>query len=396
VGARKVGVEEELLLVDPDTGRTRAVADRALRVRRDVGDDEVVDRPGAGVEDGSDEVAEVESELFRQQLETMTEPCTSLDDLAAQLSTGRRTVCGLADEVGAAAVAVPAPVLAQGDDGDVTNEPRYRRIRAEFGELARTSLVCGMHVHVEVTDADEGVRVINRIRPWLPVVLAVSANSPYHHGHDTGYASWRTQIWTRWPTGGSGEPFGTAAVYDEVRQRLTQWGVAFDDGMLYFDARLSANFPTIEVRVADVCTDLEDAVLVAALVRALVTAAAEQGFGVPECGEWRSELLRAATWRASRHGLADRLVHPTLMELAPAREVLESLVALVRPALEEAGDLALVRDLVERLLTRGNGATRQRRVFEAQGSLGTVVTDLCARTRAADDARPDGPDGPDG
>ena len=379
VQARRVGVEEELLLVDPATGRVRPVADRALRAHRE---------PSA---EGGTQGSDVAPELFRQQIETRTDPCSTLDDLAGQLRAGRRTVTGLAEKVGAAAVAMPAPVLGDGE-GDVTREPRYERIREEFGELARSSLVCAMHVHVEVADAVEGVRAIDGIRPWLPVLLAVSANSPYYRGHDTGHASWRTQLWTRWPTAGAGEAFASAAVYDEVRRALMEWGIALDDGMVYFDARLSANHPTLEVRVADVCTDLDDAVLVAALARALVTTAAEPDTG-PDIrvdsgsdiagpgGRWRSELLRAATWRASRYGLADRLVHPTLMRLAPAREVLECLVTRVEPALEAAGDLDVVADLLERLLARGGGDTRQRRVFEAHGSLEAVVADLAARTK---------------
>ena len=158
--------------------------------------------------------------------------------------------------------------------------------------------------------------------------------------------------------------------------------MAFDDGMVYFDARLSANFPTLEVRVPDVCTDLDDAVLVAALTRALVATAADSAAAT---GRWRSEMLRAATWRASRYGLADRLVHPNQRQLAPAREVVECLVELVRPALEETGDLAVVQDLVERVLTQGGGATRQRRVLEIDGSLEAVVADLARRTETSGD-----------
>ena len=369
---RKVGVEEELLLVDPDTGRLRPVAERALRVYEDKAPD------GA---------ADVVPELFRQQVETVTEPCITLDELDAQLSSGRRTATMLSDQVGAAAVAMPTPVLSD-DADDITREPRYQRIRAQFGELARTSLVCAMHVHVEVADADEGVRALDAIRPWLPVLLAVSANSPYFYGRDTGYASWRTQVRTRWPSSGTGEAFGSARTYNEVRRKLTRWGAALDDGMLYFDARLSANFPTLEVRVADVCTDLDDAVLVAALTRALVTTVAE-GVADPaegsldHDGRWRSEFLRAATWRASRYGLSNRLVHPATMQLTPAREVLAYLVDLLRPALDQGGDLKLIQDLTERLLSRGGGATCQRRVFETEGSLEAVVADLVRRTKVS-------------
>jgi carboxylate-amine ligase len=356
VAIRKIGVEEELMLVDPETSRLTAVAEQAVRA-------------------GDDEEPEVERELFRQQIETMTEPCVGLDELLSQLRAGRRAVTDSAAEAGAAAIAVPTPVLVD-EDESITPKPRYQRIRQEYGELARTSLACAMHIHVDVDDDEQGVRVLDGLRPWLPVLLAVSANSPYVRGRDTGYASWRAQIWSRWPSHGSPEAFGSPATYHEVRTTLTEWGAAIDDGMVYFDARLSAKYPTVEIRVADVCTDLDDAVLLAALARGLVTQLAASE---PEQA-WRSDLIRAATWRASRYGVADQLVHPGERRLAPAREVFESLIAFVRPALDDAGDLDLVEDLGERLLADGGGATRQRRVFEKTESLEHVVADLVTRT----------------
>jgi glutamate---cysteine ligase / carboxylate-amine ligase len=164
-----------------------------------------------------------------------------------------------------------------------------------------------------------------------------------------------------------------------VASRLVDWGVALDEAMVYFDARLSRSFPTVEIRVADVCTDPEDALLFAALARALVTTAANPSSHLRSPG-WRSDLMRAASWRASRYGLASQLVDPATLELAPARAVVESLVHQVRDALDDAGDLALVEDLLERLLSRGGGATRQRRTFEAEGTLEAVVADLRIRT----------------
>ena len=353
------------MLVDPETGFLTAVAEQAVRA-------------------GDDEESEVEHELFRQQIETMTEPCETLDDLAGQLRAGRRAVSDSAGEAGAAAAAVPTPVLVD-EDTSITPKPRYERIREEFGELARTALVSAMHIHVDVEDDEQGVQVLDGIRPWLPVLIAVSANSPYMHGRDTGYASWRSQIWNRWPSHGSPEAFGSASTYDEVRRTLTEWGAALDDGMVYFDARLSVKYPTVEIRVTDVCTDLDDAVLVAALARGLVTQVADDP-GPDQV--WRSDLVRAATWRASRYGLTDQLVHPGERRLAPVREVLEALVAFVRPALEDAGDHDLVEDLCEQLLARGGGATRQRRVFEKTDNLEDVVRDLVTRTEESGNDRP--------
>jgi carboxylate-amine ligase len=365
-----VGVEEELMLVDPETGRLTAVAQRALRAHAETGHDpELADQL---------EAPGIEAELFLQQIETTTPPCDTMNELDRQLRQARREIGQLAIEAGAAVVAVPTPVLVDAD-ASVTPKPRYQRIRQEFGELAKTSLACAMHVHVGLEEGEDGAVLLGDVGPWLPVLLAISANSPYWRGHDTGYASWRTQIWTRWPSNGTGQPFGSREEYDAVVRRLVDWGAALDPGMAYFDVRLSERFPTVEIRVADVCTDPEDAILFAALGRALVATAATGSASV-QMPPWRTDLLRAASWRASRYGLAAQLVDPATLELGPARAVVESLLRHVRPALEEADDLGLVSDLVERLLSRGGGATRQRAKFETEGSLTAVVADLRERT----------------
>ena len=361
------------MLVDPETGRLTAVAQRALRARAEA-EAEAEKRIDLDQLDESG----VEAELFLQQIETTTPPCDTMDELDRQLRAARRTIGELALDAGAAVVAVPTPVMVD-TDASVTPQPRYQRIREEFGELAKTSLACAMHVHVGLDEGEDGAVLLGDIGPWLPVLLAISANSPYWRGHDTGYASWRTQIWTRWPSNGTGEPFESRQEYDDVTRRLVDWGAAIDDAMVYFDARLSRTFPTLEIRVADVCTEPDDAILFTALARALVTTAASRAGSARPPG-WRSDLMRGASWRASRYGMAAQLVDPTTLELAPARAVVESLVHQVRDALDDAGDLALVEDLLERLLSRGGGATQQRRTFEAEGTLEAVVADLRTRT----------------
>ena len=353
------------MLVDPDTGELSAVAQRALRAHRHEGPAE--DSP------------EVENELFLQQLETSTEPCATADELAADIRRGRRAVGEAARAAGASAVAMPTAVLV-GDEQDVTPKPRYKRIETEYGELARQALVCAMHMHVGVDGDEEGVAVIDRIRPWLPVLIALSANSPYWRGVDTGHASWRSQIWSRWPTAGPQEAFGDVEGYRRTAARMVEWGASLDPGMLYFDVRLSETFPTVEIRVTDVCTEVDDAVLVALLARALTETAAREsraGGGPPD---YRADLLRVASWRAGRFGVAGPLVHPLRGERAETREVVAALLGHVRPALEDAGEVELVRDLFERMLNRGGGATRQRRVLERTGELRAVVRDLAQRT----------------
>jgi carboxylate-amine ligase len=185
-------------------------------------------------------------------------------------------------------------------------------------------------------------------------------------------------IWHRWPSAGPSEPYGSAAEYRRATQALMDAGAALDPGMLYLDARLAASYPTVEIRVADACTDIDDALLVAALARGLVTTAAA---GEMQHTPARSDLLRGAFWRAARFGLGDTLWHPEVTALVPAYDAVAALVDRVRPALADAGDEDLVDDGLVRLSQVGGGATRQRQVFERTETLADVVADLVERTR---------------
>lgn len=362
------------MLVDPATGELTGLSQQAVRAHEADSDQVTV-----GVVDGVQ--GEVEQELFLQQIEVSTPPVESVSALMGEIRRGREKLATAAEAAGAAVVAVPAPVLVDPQE-DVTPKPRYQRIFDEFGEISRQSLACAMHVHIDVHSDDEAVAVIDRIRPWLPVLTAVSANSPYWRGRDTGYASWRTQTWTRWPSNGAREAFGDYRTYRWTTQKMIDWGAALDPAMVYFDVRLSEKYPTVEVRVADVCTEVEDAALVAALARALVTTAAAGRYDSDAA--WRSDLLRVAAWRASRHGLSNELVHPETLDLAPVREVLEGLVAFVGESLDETDDREFVLDAFEHVLARGNGASRQRSVYEATGGdLQAVVKDLRERTASS-------------
>ncbi|ARQ68020.1 glutamate--cysteine ligase [Streptomyces marincola] len=355
---RTVGVEEELLLVDAVTAEPRAVAGAVL-----AGEPQDV----------------VVAELQQQQLETNTSPCSSLDELAAEIVRWRRHAAALAREEGARVAALatsPLPVAPE-----LTPKGRYLRMARAFGLTAQEQLTCGCHVHVGVGSDEEGVAVLDRIRPWLAPLLALTANSPLWQGQDTGYAGYRHQIWGRWPTTGPQEVFGSAARYHATVDSLLATGTLLDIGMVYFDARLSAAHPTVEVRIADVCQDAEDAVLLAALVRGLVeTAAREWADGRPP-PEGSAAQLRLAAWRASRSGLGGALVHPLTHRPTAAREVIEALVAHVAPAVKDIGDLALVRAGVDRVLARGNGASRQLRTLASAGPAG-VIHEAVARTVA--------------
>jgi carboxylate-amine ligase len=252
---------------------------------------------------------------------------------------------------------------------------RYRRMIERFGLTGAEQLTCGCHVHVAIGSDEEGVAVLDRIRPWLAPLLALSSNSPFWNGTDSGYSSYRSQVWGRWPSSGPTALFGSADGYSAVTGAMLATGTLLDDGMIYFDARLSRRYPTVEVRIADVCREPDDAVLIAALVRALVDTAA---------GEWERdvapdpvpvEVLRLAAWRAARSGVGSTLVDPRSWAPAPAGEVLHALVDHVGEALRANGDCDVVKELLDAVLARGTGATRQRQVFARDSDLRAVVRD---------------------
>jgi glutamate---cysteine ligase / carboxylate-amine ligase len=368
-GVRKVGLEEELLLVDPATGELANAAGRVLHEHR-------VEQRAETMPQASHDL---EGELLRHMIETRTDPVTELAEAGRQLREARRTAITAAAEAGVAAVAVATAPLGDRRPA-VSQNARYERIADEFGDTGRGAGTLGMHVHVDVADDDEGVRVIDGLRPWLPLLTAISANSPYAGGQDTGYASWRQQVWSRWPSAGTAEPFGTAEEYRRVSQCLIRLGAALDEGMLYYDARLSADYPTVEIRVSDTCTDVADALLVAALARALVETLAGSD---PVTPAPRADLVRAAAWRAARYGLGGDLVHPETWTLVPPSTALAALTDRVAAALDRAGDARRVEECLARLVAVGNGARQQREAFERSGDLRAVVTDLVARTEAS-------------
>ncbi|MGH3913109.1 MAG: glutamate--cysteine ligase, partial [Pseudonocardiaceae bacterium] len=267
----------------------------------------------------------------------------------------------------AALATAPLPV-----QPSITATPRYRRLVEEFGLTAQQQLTCGCHVHVEIDSAEEGVAILDRIRGWLPPLLALSANSPFWQGADTGYASFRSQVWARWPSAGSTEVFGSAEAYHATVQTMIDSGTILDEGMVYFDARLSRQHPTLEVRVADVCLLPDDAVLLAALVRGLADTAARAWRAGEPPTPLRVELLRLAAWRAGRSGLDGDLLGPTGKPVSPA-EIVRALIQHVSPALDESGDLDVVEELATTLLQRGNGANIQRDVYRKTGHLPDVV-----------------------
>jgi len=370
---RTVGVEEEMLLVDITNGRPRSVSGQVLV---HAGRQQVDSSSVAGVRGA------IEGELQQEQIETQTPPVTDLTVLGTELRQWRDRAISAARETGTSVAALatsPLPVSPRTADS-----PRYQKMTERFGLTAAEQLTCGCHVHVAVDSAEEGVAVIDRIRVWLPALLAISANSPFWNGQDSGYASYRSRAWARWPSSGPVDRFGSAAAYERLVEDMTASKVLIDEGMVYFDARLSQAYPTVEIRSADVCLEVADAVLVAALCRGLVDTAARQWAAGESAPDVPTALLRLASWQAALEGVDGQLLDPRTYRPVAAREVLHQLMGHVRPALADNGDEALVTAGLERLRSHGSGATRQRRTLERTGQLVDVVAQAVRLTAGQD------------
>ncbi|MGV0812121.1 glutamate--cysteine ligase [Mycolicibacterium boenickei] len=359
-----VGVEEEFLLVDRVRGEPIA---RNKQVA------------ACAAEHGVD----LQLELTSCQIETTTDVMETSDALRSELIRLRRIAGEAAAANGAQLLAVALPPTVP-HKFPVTPTARYRRIAQRFGMIAHEQGICGCHVHVEVPDRDAAVYVSNWLRPWLHVLSALTANSAIYRNTDSGYASFRTMLWSRWPNTGPPPHFDSAADYDAAVAMLKRAGAALDDGMIYWDVRLSANFPTVEVRVSDVPATVAETVLVATLVRAgVMTAlrARDDGESVPLLADCQ---LRAAQWKAAHDGLSgDGIDLLGEQSVVPVRDLLDRYIETVRPELVALGDYDLVRAELARVVAEGNGAIRQRRAWRRRHEVADVIAELADATVAS-------------
>jgi carboxylate-amine ligase len=355
-----LGVEEEFHLVDLGTRRSTPRAGEVL-----------AKLAGAA--------GTFAAEMQQTTVETNTEVVTTLDELRRALVGLRAELTKACEPLGmgvAAAGTMPLPVPIT-----ITENARFRRMLAEYQTLVREQLICGLQIHVGIGDPDTAAVLLDRLARWLPPLLALSASSPFSHdGKDTGYASTRALIWSRWPTTGSAGAFSSAAEYDAMVQDLIGSGVISDRGMIYFDVRPSAHAPTLELRICDACPLVDTAVLIAALFRAAV---------VRECALHRraqpsrapaAAVQRAAMWRAARSALEGELVDLDGPRPVPAGVLVRGMIDDLRPELEIDGSWPVVRELGEEALARGSSAARQREALRRRARIADVVDLLVAET----------------
>ena len=351
-----IGVEEEYQLVDPGSGALRS---RASDLRNE------------------DWTGELVAELQETTVEIGTRVCSDMADAEEQLSRLRLQASTVAASRGLAIVAAGVHPFSNWEGHERPPLERYRAIEARYGRIARDEHIFGMHVHIGVPDGVDRLALMNTVRHFLPHLLALSASSAFFEGADTGFASYRTILWRRWPNSGIPPRFDSQAEYRQYVDTMLDAGVMADPWNLYWSMRPHPKYPTLEFRVTDVCPSLRDAAALAAFARALVYAAAT-GVLTDDAPRHHGptleqELLRVNEWRVARDGLDGRLIDTVSgAGHMPVRDAVRALLDRVSRSAEELGDMATLAH-VERILERGNAAERMRTVYRQGASLRGLV-----------------------
>jgi carboxylate-amine ligase len=355
------GIEEEHQILDPRSGELRSEIEQLLPLAQ------------AALGDYA------QPELYQAQVEVATIICRTLDQARAELVRLRHVLLGAAERIGVRIGSAGTHPFSDWRCQRVTRKARYQYLLSHYQQVAREQVLFGCHVHVGISDPEAVIQAMNRSRAWLPTILALAANSPFWLGNDTGYASYRAQLWRRWPTAGLPPVLTSRAEYDALVRTLVSSGSIRDASKLYWDVRPSARYPTLEFRIADACTAVDETLLVAGLYRALARTCCEEALRDEAPLLPSVTVLRASKWQAARFGLEAHLVDGRSGEVVALPEMARRLLAYLRPALEEEGEWEQVRELVERVLADGNGAVRQRRALRSSGGFAGVVDAIATR-----------------
>ena len=288
-------------------------------------------------------------------MEIATNICETLAEATESLLASRSLIAAAASRAGLGVALTGAAPRIPGPPAELSPTGRYLLMGEVTGAVAGEHYLNGTHVHIGIPDREARVVALNRIRPWLATLAALSANSPFWRGRESNFSSWRIIHYRRWSVQGCPPYFADAADYDRRLDALLETDVVLDAGHIGWAARLSQNYPTIEVRVSDAQLQAQDSVLLAALVRGLVTTVLADTDRPQE----DPEMLDAALWQAARYGTEGRLMGLDGVS-SPAGTQVGALLSYIRPALEDSGDLPYVVQGLDRILGAGSGAGRQR------------------------------------
>ncbi len=358
-----IGVEEEFQIIDPETGELRSHVS------------ELVAATSSGLGE------QVKPEMHQSIVEIGTKICADVAELRTDMLRTRGELVRAAERVGLRVAAAGTHPFSNWIDQVISPGERYKNIVDELQQLARSLLIFGMHVHVAVPDRTTMIDLMNMARYFLPHLLALSTSSPFWMGRDTGLKSYRTTVFRRFPRTGIPDHFSSWSEYEDYVTLLMKLHCIDNAKKIWWDVRPHPTFGTLEFRVCDVATSVEDAIAIAALVQAIVVKlhrlyTRNMGFRL-----YSRMLIEENKWRAARWGIEGKLIDFGKQAEVPMRELGVELLAFVDDVVDDLGSRETVQR-IHKILREGTSAERQLRVFQQTGDLKAVVQHIVAETRA--------------
>lgn len=357
-----IGIEEELMLLDAESLNLAQAIDPFL---------ESVPEHAK---------AQVKPELMQAVLEIATTPCETVADAGTQLVELRRTVIEAAERQGLRIAAAATHPFALCEDQKIVDRPRYRELVEELGWIAEQEIIFGTHVHVAIEGADRAIYVADGIRRHLPLLLALSANSPFWQGRRTGMMSSRVPVFRSFPREGIPPHYGTWEIFSHRIEMMMRAGAIDDYTFLWWDVRPHPNLGTVEVRILDQQTRVEHTAALAALVASLAHRLTKLHDQDEPMIEYPSELIDDNKIRAARRGIDGRLIDFRRGEQVEAPEMARRLITLLGDNASELGCRDELESLTD-LLDNGTGAHRQLAMFERTGDLRELVAEIAEKSQ---------------
>lgn len=340
-----IGIEEEYMLVNPASGDLVRKVPRSLMpaMKRKLG-------------------KSVSPEFLQSQVEVGTPPCKSAGEARRELAYLRATVAEVAAQHDMAIIAASTHPFADALDQHITNKARYAALAKDLQAVVRRLLISGMHVHVGIDDDDLRIDLMNQASYILPHLLALSTSSPFWHGLDTGLKSYRMSVWNEMPRTGLPHPFDTFSDFQRHVDVLVKAGVIEDATKLWWDLRPSARYPTLEMRIADLCTTLKDAACVAALFQCWLRKLHRLRLSNQRWRQYSTWLLEENRWRAHRYGIDSGLIDFGRSSIVAYPELLDEILEHIKEDAEALGCVAEIKH-ARTIIRRGTSAHRQLKVY---------------------------------
>src|SRR5438477_9249509 len=356
-----LGIEEEFAIVDPETRELRSHIQEIL-------------------EGGKILLKEqIKPEMHQSVVELGTEICSSIGHARAHVIELRSKLASLADKAGLKIASVGTHPFSHWHDQLITEGERYQEIVKDMQQLARANLIFGLHVHVGIPDRDSAIHVMNQVRYFLPHIYAVSVNSPFWVGQDTGLKGYRLKVFERFPRTGIPDSFESLSEYDDYCKLLVKTGCIDNPKKIWWDIRLHPFFDTLEVRVCDAQSRIDDTLGIAALIQAIISKLFKLLRQNTTFRVYRRRLLDENCWRATRYGIDGKLIDFGRETEVDTRSLLNELLEFVSTEVNELGSKKEMAH-IERIMREGTGADRQLAAFARTQDMKAVVDQIMTET----------------